>query len=229
MFFTYELYIYVILFEYEQYISVICFVYTILLFDSACPLQGHARAPSLDVMMLKQQFFTTSGVNQGHDRSFQYAYRRYHPLLQFLPLKLAEWVAKNMSDELNLPDLPDSDDDLNSAVLNSILTQCMVSNRSGNNLHTYQCVEFESDLYRGVMRARCYPFNMDNHWFLDKNVKVCPYNQLRYEYVIIYHIYYLDTNEIFYSYDMILYTYECSMTGLRCNYSPLSPLHWRTR
>ncbi len=41
------------------------------------------------------------------------------------------------------------DDDLKSAVLNSILTQCMVSNRSGNNLHTYQC---ESDLYRGVMR-----------------------------------------------------------------------------
>ena len=37
------------------------------------------------------------------------------------------------------------DDDLKSAVLNSILTQCMVSNRSGNNLHTYQC---ESDLYR---------------------------------------------------------------------------------
>ena len=68
-----------------------------------------------------------------------------------------------------------------------------------------------------------------HHRFHDKNVKVCPYDQLRYEYVIIYHIYYLDTNEIFYSYDMILYTYECSMTGLRCNYSPLSPLHWRTR
>ena len=98
--------------------------------------------------------------------------------MQFLPLKLAEWVAKNLSDELNLPDLPDSDDDFKSVVLNRILqvTQCMVSNRSGNNLHTYQFVEFESDLYRGVMRARCYPFNMDDHRFHDKNVKVCPYD-----------------------------------------------------
>ncbi len=177
--------------RYEIHITVICLLYTILivgiwpvaihhsclLFDSACPLQGHARAPSLDVMLLKQQFFTTSGVNQGHDRSFQYAYRRYHPLLQFLTIKLAEWVAKNLSNELNLPDLPDADDTLKSAVLNRILTQCIVSNRSGNNLHTYQCVELESDLYRGVMCARCYPFNMDNHWFHDKNVKVCPYDQ----------------------------------------------------
>ena len=169
--------------------------------------------------MLKQQFFSTSGVNQGHDRSFQYAYRRYHPLLQFLPLKLAEWVAKNLSDELNLPDLPDSDDDLKSAVLNRILTQCMVSNRSGNNLHTYQCVEFESDLYRGVMRARCYPFNMDHHRFHDKNIKVCPF----------FHIYDWYMNCTFHSYDMIICTYECYMTGLCCNYPPLSTLHWRTR
>jgi hypothetical protein len=48
--------------------------------------------------------------------------RRYYPLLQFLPLKLAEWVAKNLADEL---DLPDYGDDLESADLNLILTQCL--------------------------------------------------------------------------------------------------------
>ena len=122
-------------------------------------------------MLLKQQFFSASGANQGRDQAFQYANRRFHPLLQFLPLKLAEWVAKNLADEL---DLPDSGKDWESEDLNRILTQCMVSNRRGENLHTYQCVEFESDLYRGVQRARCYPFNMDQHRFHGKNVKVCP-------------------------------------------------------
>ncbi len=57
--------------------------------------------------------------------------------------------------------------------LNRILTGCLVSDRRGNNLHTFHTVEFESDLYRGVMRARCYPFNMAGHRFRGKNVKVC--------------------------------------------------------
>ena len=94
---------------------------------------------------------------------------QHHPLLQFLPQKLAEWLAKNMSEELNLPD---PGDEWSSEALNNILIHCLVSNRRGNNLHTFQCVEFESDLYRGVMRARCYPFNMEEHRFYGKNVKV---------------------------------------------------------
>jgi hypothetical protein len=95
-------------------------------------------------MLLKQQLFSASGDRQ----TFQYAYRQHHPLLQFLPLKLAEWLAKNMSDELNLPDSSDAAD------LNNILIHCLVSNRQGDNLHTFQCVEFESELYHGVM---CFP------------------------------------------------------------------------
>ena len=62
--------------------------------------QGFHEAPSLDVMLLKQQLFSASGDRQ----TFHYAFHQHHPNLQFLPLKLAEWLAKNMSDELNLPD-----------------------------------------------------------------------------------------------------------------------------
>jgi hypothetical protein len=124
-------------------------------------------------MLLKPQFFSASGADQGRDKTFQYAYRRHHPLLQFLPLKLAEWVANNLADELNLPD---SGDDGSSADLNRILTHCLVSNRKGDNLHSFHCVEFESDLYRGVMRARCYPFNMQGHRFHGKNIKVCQFS-----------------------------------------------------
>jgi hypothetical protein len=122
-------------------------------------------------MLLKQQLFSASGDRQ----TFQYAYRQHHPLLQFLPLKLAEWLAKNMSDELNLPD---SRDEWSSADLNNILIHCLVSNRRGDNLHTFQCVEFESDLYRGVMQAQCFPFNMETHLFYGRNVKVCQSNYL---------------------------------------------------
>ena len=133
---------------------------------SAMATQGFHEAPSLDVMLLKQQLFSASGDRQ----TFHYAFRQHHPNLQFLPLKLAEWLAKNMSDELNLPD---SDDEWSSAALNNILIHCLASNRRGENLHTFQCVEFESDWYRGVMRARCYPFDMETHRFYGRNVKVC--------------------------------------------------------
>ena len=63
--------------------------------------------------------------------------------------------------------------------LNRILTGCLVSDRRGNNLHTFHTVEIESDLYSGVMRARCYPFNMAGHRFRGKNVKVCHLRALR--------------------------------------------------
>ena len=117
------------------------------------------------------QFFTASGTNQRQEQAFQYAYRQKHPLLQFLPLKLAEWVTKNLADELSLPI---SCDQCTSEELNCILTRCVVSDRWGDNLHTLHSVEFESDLYRGVimMCARCYPFKMAQHHFCGKNVKV---------------------------------------------------------
>ncbi len=142
-------------------------------FDTALiciEFQGNYAAPSLDVILLIQLFFTASGSNQRSDQAFHYAYRQHHPLLQFLQLKLAEWFAKNLAEELNLPD---TGDEWSSGDLNRILTRCLVSDQRGDNLHTFHTVEFESDLYHGVMRARCYPFNMGQHRFRCKNVKVC--------------------------------------------------------
>uniref|UniRef100_A0A7S0MA28 Uncharacterized protein n=1 Tax=Cryptomonas curvata TaxID=233186 RepID=A0A7S0MA28_9CRYP len=121
-------------------------------------------------MLLKQQVFAAAGSSQGNIAAFQYAYRRNHALLQFLPIKLAEWITKNLADDLRMR--PDSGEVWSSAQLNRILTGCLVSDRRGNNLHSFHTVEFESDLYRGVMRARCYPFNMAEHRFRGKNIKV---------------------------------------------------------
>jgi hypothetical protein len=87
-------------------------------------------------MLLKQQAFTADGSSQGNVAlrlaALQYPYCRNHPLLQFLPLKLAEWIANNLADELRMR--PASVDGWSSAQLNHILTSCLVSDRRGNKV-----------------------------------------------------------------------------------------------
>ncbi len=142
--------------------------------------QGHDSAPGLDIMLLKQQFLTVSGQAANPARQHppvEYMYRNSHPMLQFLPQKLAEWIANNYAEELNVPPRPDPSKPWSTATLNRILQTCIVSDSRGINIHTFQKVEFESDLYRGVMRARCYPFNLERHRFLGRNVKVGTYTR----------------------------------------------------
>ena len=33
----------------------------------------------------------------------EYAYRKHHPILQYLPTKLAEWIGENLQGELGIP------------------------------------------------------------------------------------------------------------------------------
>ena len=137
--------------------------------------QGHDSAPGLDIMLLKQQFLSVSGQAANPARQ--------HPPVEYwlsglqitMLKKLAEWIANNYAEELNVPPRPDPSQPWSTATLNRILQTCLVFDRKGNNIDTFQTVEFESDLYRGVMRARCYPFNMENHRFWGRNVKVCTY------------------------------------------------------
>ncbi len=77
--------------------------------------------------------------------------------------------------ELNVPPRLDPSKPWSTATLNRILQTCIVSDSRGINIHTFQTVENESDLYRGVKRARYYPFNMKQHRFRGRNVKVCTY------------------------------------------------------
>ncbi len=63
----------------------------------------------------------------------------------------------------------------NIAGRSAVLQTYIVSDSREINIHTFQTVEFESDLYHGVMRARCYPFNMEHHRFRGRNVKVGTY------------------------------------------------------
>ena len=138
--------------------------------------QGHDSAPGLDTMLLKQQFLGVSGQPANLARQhppIEYVYRSSHHMLQFLLQKLAQWIANNYAEDLNVPPRPVPSQPWSTATLNQILQTCIVSDSRGIYIHTFPTVEFESDLYRGVMRARCYPFNMDRHRFRGKNVKVC--------------------------------------------------------
>jgi hypothetical protein len=67
-------------------------------------------------------------------------------MLQFLPQKLAEWIANNYAEELNVPPRPDPLRPWNTAALNPILQTCIVSDRHRINIHTFQTVEFKSGI-----------------------------------------------------------------------------------
>ena len=68
--------------------------------------QGHDSAPGLDIMLLKPQLLSVSGQAANPARQHppvEYMYHSSHPMLQFLLQKLAEWIANNYAEELNVP------------------------------------------------------------------------------------------------------------------------------
>ncbi len=78
------------------------------------------------------------------DEEFQwleYIYRTAHPVLRWLPTKLAEWIGKNMQEELGFPDKADKRAQPGSgwthAELNRILQDHVVAGET-----TFGCVEW---------------------------------------------------------------------------------------
>ena len=74
-------------------------------------------------------------------------------MLQYLPAKLrqlAEWIGENMQDELGFPDKKDPNK-WSASELNDILKTYLVCDRNGCSLQTFGCLEWESELYWGIM------------------------------------------------------------------------------
>ena len=100
------------------------------------------------------------------------------PALRWLPTKLAEWIGENLQDDLGFPDKADRRAQPGTgwtpAELNSILHDHVVD----GELTTFGSVEWESQLFRGVMTlmsARCYQFDMPMRRFHGFNPKVSVY------------------------------------------------------
>jgi hypothetical protein len=102
-----------------------------------------------------------------------YAYRTKHPVLRWLPAKLAEWISSNLCDKLNIP--PKQNVLWAAAELNTIITGNLVGGPHGH-LHTFGCIQWECYLFNGRPTARCYPFDIQGHSFQNKNPKVHPFD-----------------------------------------------------
>jgi hypothetical protein len=102
----------------------------------------------------------------------EYAYSKNHPALQWLPTKLAEWIGENLQDDLGFPDKADPRSRWMPTELNNVLDRHVVLDRNGCALHAFGCIEWESEVYRGIMRAGCYPFKMHKHSFHGENPQV---------------------------------------------------------
>jgi hypothetical protein len=98
-----------------------------------------------------------------------YEYRTAHPVLCWLPTKMAEWIGANLSAELLIPEK--QGDKWTAAELNSILINNVVHGQHGH-LRTFGGIKWECDLFNGRPKARCYPFNIDSHRLRDTNPQV---------------------------------------------------------
>lgn len=100
-----------------------------------------------------------------------YPYCTVHPILRWLPSKLAEWIAENLGEQLEISEK--CGDKWTVEELNNILVNNLVSTGpNGGQLRTFGTIQWECELYRGRPKARCYPFNLDGHRFRGKNPQV---------------------------------------------------------
>ena len=105
-----------------------------------------------------------------------YPYRNAHPILRWLPSKLAEWLSENLAEDFAIP--AKHGDKWRVEEPNQILFKNLVSSGpSGGNIRTFGAIQWESELYRGRPEASCYPFDfkLDGHQFRGKNPKVTSY------------------------------------------------------
>jgi hypothetical protein len=143
----------------------------------------HTGKQSLDINLLKAERHSAVPVD-GHGLLLcadaaapewvTYQYRTAHPILRWLPSKLAEWIADNLSAELRIPAM--KEDKWTVGELNQILANNLVPNGDGGHLRTFTTLQWECELYNGRPKARCYPFDLDGHRFRGKNPQV--YNMI---------------------------------------------------
>ena len=101
----------------------------------------------------------------------EYPYRKSHPILRWLPSKLAAWISNNHGLELGIP--PKGGLEWTAGELNAILENNLVPSQGGQGqLQTFCCIQWECERYSRRPKARCYPFNLAGHRFRGKNRQV---------------------------------------------------------
>ena len=98
--------------------------------------------------------------------------RTSHPVLRWLPTKLAELIGENLQEVLGFPDKGDARASPGSGWTSAELNHILQAHVVDGALTTFGCVEWESDLFRGVKRATCYPFKLPGRCFHNMNPQV---------------------------------------------------------
>ena len=160
-------------------------VYTLYILWIFCWMQANSRNSTgcacLDINLLKpsriefvQDPVPPVSLPEGFSSPqwLEYTYRTAHPVLRWLPTKLAEWIGENLQEELGFPDKADMRAQPGSGWTPAELNNILQAHVMDGALSTFGCMEWESDLFRGVMRARCYPFKMAKHSFHKFNPQV---------------------------------------------------------
>jgi hypothetical protein len=123
-----------------------------------------------------------------------------HPVLCWLPTKLAEWIGEDLQDELGFPDKADQRAEPGSGWTPAELNHILLAHVVDGALTTFGCVECqicvgescvadESNLSRGVMCGRYCPFDMPKHSFHGMNPKVMYNVHTIYKHVHTWYIY----------------------------------------
>jgi hypothetical protein len=76
----------------------------------------------------------------------EYPFRKSHPILRWLPSKLAAWISDNHGQELGIP--PKGGLEWTAGELNAILENNLVPSHGGKGqLRTFCCIQWECELY----------------------------------------------------------------------------------
>jgi hypothetical protein len=77
----------------------------------------------------------------------EYIYRSSHPVLRWLPTKLAEWIGKNLQEPLSFPDKGDVRAGPGSGWTATELNHILHAHVVDGTLTTFGCVEWESEQF----------------------------------------------------------------------------------
>ncbi len=105
--------------------------------------------------------------------------------MHWLPTKLAEWIGEILQEELGFPNKADKRAGPGTGWTPAELNHMLNAHVVDGALTTFGCVEWESDLFRGVMCARCYPFDMPKKHVPSFNPKVCC-NFINFMYILVH-------------------------------------------
>ena len=110
-------------------------------------------------------------ADQANPEWIECTHRTSHPIIRWLPTKLAAWIGDNYGQELGIP--PMRDQKWTAGELNAILLHNLVPSSGGaGQLRTFGCIEWESELFSGRPKARCYPFDLPGHRWRGKTCQV---------------------------------------------------------